>query len=279
MSTIHNIEARNLFDFSLLNKRLSVIYADLEYEKRGKNLYYYWIDKKSIRGVDVSIEGEFIEIRNTVMSNTDDYMLTNEIIRNIVDITRGQVFDEDGNYVNATCVFSQPLIAKLEEDHCSSLLMFLKEKEHEDVAIFGPKRVVHFGERMYELLYPISGNKRVLVDEMFNIALHVQYHLPAYEDGSLMQIGEGDDKKIIQLITNIESIIISKFDYILLKRKEGDPIIITNKVLNNILPGNWALIDEFTIITSVLDDIEWSKLIEKASKYDQTFILLNQINH
>ena len=268
MSIIHTIHPVIQLDFSVLNKYLSAHIKNIVYEKRGGNLFYYWLDKQSIRGVDVSIEKEeYIEIRNTLMSNTHDYFLTNEIIRAISMLTKGQVFDEEDNSVNADCTFNKHLIAELEKDHCKTV-HFLSENK-EDIAIFGPLRIVHFGKHTFSVLNPFANNPDKLTEEMFRISLHIQYNLPDYKDGSLMQIGEGESKKILQMITNLDNILISKFDFILLYNQGESPIALENIILNSILPEKWKLIDEFTFVATVLSDQEWTEFISNAIKYNQ----------
>ena len=44
--------------------------------------------------------------------------------------------------------------------------------------------------------------------------------------------------------------------------------MITNEILNTILPSNWTLIDEYTIVAPSINQSEWKKLLTHAKKYD-----------
>jgi hypothetical protein len=274
MSIIHTILPNDHFEFEPLNKRLSVEIENVVFEQRGEHLFYYWLDNLSVRGVDVSVEDEYIEIRNTLMSNRSDYLLTNEIIRAVADITDGLDFDEEENPVEPGCVYSNSFIDELVKDHCATV--YTLSEDHGDIAIYGPMKIVHFGNHLFNTLKPFAGDPERLTDEMIRIALHIQYHLPAFKDGSLMEIGVGDDRKVMQIITNTESTIISKFDYVILSQQGETPIVLPNKILNGILPEKWKLIDEYTIVAEKLSEQEWAEFISVSLIHNQAGTILKE---
>jgi hypothetical protein len=270
MSIIHTIRKGKPLDISTLNDRLCRVNLDITHEKRGDTTNYYWIRNKSLRGVDVSLEGKIVEVRNTVMSNEFDYRLTNELIHIILDLTGGKLYDEDNERLRNTLVFTEDRIREQENTDCKTLLLILPHQG--PITIFGPQRNVYFGSRLCSDLIKYANEPDRLKQEMFNIALRVQYHLPAYESASLMQLGRDDNRKILQVLSNSSNILIKKYDYLLIYR-EDNPIIITHEDFNGILPTSWELVDEFQVIAPVCREREWIELVERASGFDQIDLL------
>lgn len=266
MSTIHNIKPKQTFAFSELNKKISEFPFHVKYDKRGDFTFYYWVPEKSTRGVDVSIEGDIIEIRNTVLSNVDDYELTNYLTREIISLTHGRVYNEDEEEVVSDPVFSSDKIKQLELDECN-LLTYYAEKDQE-FTVFGPVREVHIGKRIINELRQ-EGESGIVNLQLLDLILEVNYNLPDYEEGIVM---EGKDPKsgkwkYMKVITNTVDLIIGKYDAVLFT--DGEKVfMISNELLNTILPGEWELVDEYTIIAPILEERSWLKLLEAARALD-----------
>lgn len=264
MSVIHNIINKKPLDILILDKLVSTI-EGAKFEDRGGGVFYFWIDGKSTRGLDITIEQGYIEVRNTVLSNRHDYDLSNKIVAQILTLTDGIILDEDEEQISNLPIFDNYKIAKLEINDSETIQVL--SKEHEDIAIFGPIRKVHFGKRLYEQFKGLKGEQ--LKDKMFELILTVNYRIPNFEYGNIMQVGNSEeDKKIMKLLTNETDCIIDKYDYILLKSSEEQPIIITNEILNSMLPSNWQLVDEFTIVAPITDKGQWNRLLINAKKFD-----------
>lgn len=265
MSVIHNILTKKPLDLSRLNDFVSSI-DNAVVEDRGEGTYYFWIEGKSTRGFDITIDGDVIEIRNTILSNRHDYELTNQVVEKIINLTDGLILDEDEEQVSNLPVFDDTRISEAEIHDCETIQLL--SKEHEDIAIYGPIRKVHFGKRLHEDFKNLKGEK--LRDKMFDIILSVNYQIPDFEYGNIMQVGNNeDDKKIMKLLTNKTDYIIDKYDYILLNTSDEKPIMITNEILNKMLPSNWTLVDEFTVVAPMTSEAEWEKLLNTAKQYDQ----------
>ncbi len=266
MSVIHNIINRRPFDISRLDKFVSTI-DGATYEDRGEGVFYFWIEGKSTRGFDITIEQGYIEVRNTILSNKHDYYLTNKIVAEILSLTEGIVIDEDEKQVSNFPLFDNNKIAEMEIHDCKTIHVL--SKEHEDIAIYGPVRIVHFGKRLHEQFKDLKDEQ--LKDQMFDTILNVNYKLPNFEYGNIIQVGNSeDDKKTMKLLTNKTDYIIDKYDYILIDTdgEEQPPIMITNDILNTMLPSNWELVDEYTVVAPMADETEWNKLLTNAKKFD-----------
>jgi len=269
MSIIHKIFGKRPLEFSRLNSFVSTIDGTM-IEQRGEECFYYWLDKRSTRGFNVTIEQDFIEVRNTILSNQADYELTNKIINKILIETDGFVIGEDEELITTFPIFDEQKIYETEIQDCEVLQLLTKKY---DYAIFGPIREVNFGKCTHKNFELLSREK--LKDEMFNLILKVNYQIPNFEAGTIMRVTnpDNDEKKIMKLLTNSVDCIVGKYDNILLYRPNA-PIMITNEILNKFLPSGWTLVDEYTIVAPIIEQSEWKKLLSKTEKYN----LLNNYN-
>jgi hypothetical protein len=264
MSIIHYIINKKPLNILKLNKFVSTI-EGARCKDNGDGVFYFWIEGKSTRGFDLTLEQGHIEIRNTVLSNRHDYELTNKIIDEILYLTDGIIIDEDEEQVSNLPVFDNPKIAKFELSDCE--IIHALSSENDDIAIYGPNRKVHFGKRLHHQFNKFKGED--LKNKMFDVILTVNYLIPNFEYGNIIQVGDSEeDNKIIKLLTNETNYIIDKYDYIMFNTSEEKPIIITNEILNTILPSNWELVDEFTIVAPITNSIEWNKLLTNAEKFN-----------
>ncbi|PKP46739.1 MAG: hypothetical protein CVT95_06605 [Bacteroidetes bacterium HGW-Bacteroidetes-12] len=264
MSVIHNIIYKRPLEISRLDKFISTI-EGATYEDRGEGIFYFWIDKKSTRGFDITLEQGYIEIRNTILSNKYDYGLTNKIVAEILALTDGIIYDEDEKQVSNLPIFDNEKIIKTEIHDCENIQVLFKVQE--DITIYGPIRKVYFGKRIHEQFKEFKGVQ--LKEKMFDLILTVNYRIPNFEYGNIMKVGNSEeDKKIMKLLANNTDCIIDKYDYILLDTLAKQPLIITNEILNSMLPSNWQLVDEFTIVAPITDKSEWKKLLTNAKKFD-----------
>lgn len=264
MSITHNIINKRPLDFSKLNNFVSTI-DGAKIREQGQGTFYYWIDGKSTRGVDITLETDCIEIRNTALSNRFDYELTNKIVTEILALTDGIIFNEEDIEIQNLPIFDNDTIIEKEIRDCE--VVRILSKEHE-ITIYGPVREVYFGKRLYEKLSDLEGE--YLRNLMINLILTVNYQLPDFDSPNIMLVSnrENDDeqKKMI-VLSNESDYIFGRYDNILL-HTDGDPIMITNEILNTMLPQCWMLVDEYTVIAPIIDQNEWEKLLANAKRFD-----------
>lgn len=284
MSFSHYIKTNAPLDFILLQKIIKRTLGDVKYEQRAENLCYFWINQNSTRGVDVSIEDEnWVEIRNTSLSNGADYNLTNELVTSICNLYKGELYKENEYYnedetdSEEFIVIQQPIFPqdqwheKLVQD--TSTLRIMISQLQLNMTLFGPIRKTHFGVHFINSFQEKTNEE--LAEIMANYCLNVNYNLPDYEYGNVMEAGEGEQTKILKILTNEANCIIDKYDYLLLSKSEDQIIAITNDDLNSILPESWERVDEYTIVAPILADTDFQNLIAKAEKYNKIKELVN----
>jgi len=264
MSVLHKILGKRPLELANL-RTFALNIEGIRCVDRGEKTLYFWDDGKSVRGFDISHEENYIEVRNTVLSNRFDYELTNKIVTEILTLTDGIVFNEEDVEVKKSPLFDNDTIIEKEIRDCEMVRMLSKEYE---TTILGPIRKVYFGERMYKEL--ISLNGKDLRNTMFDLVLTVNYRLPDYDSPNIMLVNnrendEGQKKMIV--LSNEVNCIFGRHDNILLYT-EDNPIMITNEILNTMLPLDWTLVDEYTIIAPMIGQKEWEKFLANAKKFD-----------
>jgi hypothetical protein len=279
MSVFHYIKTKDPIDFTILQKIIEHTLADVLYEQRSDILCYFWIDGASTRGVDVSVEDEgWIELRNTGFSSKEDYMLTNELANNIYNLYDGQLYinnddyDEENDDASLEYIPKEHPIFTTEDmesiplkdtEVVSAMIMQLQQT----ITLFGPIRKVHFGPELLEKLS--NKSNEALTTTLHQIILHINYQIPNYEYGNVLETGEDEDKKTLKLLVNLSDCIIDKYDYILFQKDNNKIIAITNDTLNTILPISWKRVDEYTIVAPILPENEFENLVAQAEKLNQ----------
>lgn len=277
MSVFHYIENKQNFDFEKLQNQIRQEVTAVLFEQRSDDLSYFWIDKTSTRGVDVSFENGLIELRNTGMSNDADYHLTNSLAKIICSLFQGTLYEEyegdddiDDDSLRLVPlelpVFSEEKIKKIQLEDTNILRVIITQQQL-PIAVFGPIRKTHFGTSFMEGLK--SKTLEELKTIMHLVIINGNYNIPNYEYGNIMEMGEGENKKIVKLLTNKENCIIDKYDYLLIANDQEKLIAITNDTLNTILPESWKRVDEYTIVAPIIPDSEFQKLVIKAEALNQ----------
>ena len=128
MSIIHKILPVSGFEISDLNDFATTI-ENAKYKVKNDDTTYYWIDGKSNRGVDISLEDGLIEIRNTILSNLHDYELTNKLVEQIRLLCDGILFNEDNANIESFPLFESERINETEISDCEVIQIMIRERQ------------------------------------------------------------------------------------------------------------------------------------------------------
>lgn len=277
MSKTHYIQTNLEFSIDSFIQHIAEEIEHVEYQKRADNLCYLWFTETSTRGVDISIEeNELIEIRNTVMSNNADYILTNIIADAICNVYEGTLLTIDDDYeynddeldddvlklmAKELPVYTDEYIEKVVHDDTKTLKAFINSQKT-TMTVFGPIRKTHFGVDFMNSFQNKSIEELTAI--MHEYIQVVNYNVPNYSYGNVIATGEGENQKTLKLITNEVDCIIDKYDYILFQIDEETIYAITNNDLNTILPKQWKRVDEYTIVAPKLNRVEWKNLLQRV---------------
>lgn len=286
MSIIHYIKINKEVDFESLEKEIKKRLGDVECEQRGDDIFYFWLPEKSTRGVDFTFETEsWIEIRNTIASNQADYLLTNHLAEVFCQLFDGKLYKDNDDFEedfdapedqfieDSFPVFEQKKVENTILEDCK-LIRVLINNGQAPITIFGPIRKVHFGDTLMKKWE--ERTPEALAIEMEQMILTINYQLPEYEYGNIMELSRDENnKKIIKLLTN-NACVIDKYDYIILNKPNADDAekiedftFITNDDLLEILPETWKQLDEYQILAPELTMEEFEILKQKALSYNR----------
>jgi hypothetical protein len=265
VSVIHNIIPKFPVKITAFHKQLKDTTENLQFRKK-ESTYYYWIDGKSTRGVDVTFEKKSIEIRNTILSNEADFELTNKIARNLLIHSDGIIINEENEICSSNILFTQEKMDKNKQTTYNLLMLLLARGE--EVTIFGPNFGIVFDNSLYEHLK----KSEEPLNEVFDIILWSQYHLPDYEFATVMKAENPDNEEefyYYQIISNEENRLIAAFDYVLLVADNSDEnILITYDTLCKIHPPQWILRHDKIFVAPKLNDLDWDDLLKIAAQYN-----------
>jgi len=274
MSVSYKVKANQGYLTIDLKKQIKSLfkgYKNLKIEKVDDNSTYFYLYGMSTRGVNISVEDNGFRIRNTVLSNRIDLLLSFKLLCFLSIFTGSKIYDENDEIVQEDYFLNLDDLDKKFESDVNSVLILI-ENTKQTMEFPGPTRSVYIGDNLIKKLRDSRNNINIISKEIENIFLKVLYGLPDYIVGSLMSvesIKEGEMIKL-KLVSKDDNRIIQNYDYIFLEvEKEGDKIImLDNKSIRKILPDSWELADECTIIAPKLTSNEWENFKNISLKYN-----------
>lgn len=266
MSILHKIIFNKNIDHSILIEYIQKN-EFIKLELRRDETLYFWWDNESTKGFDITFNDDYIEIRNTVLSNEFDFDLTNLIVSKIIEITNGVIFDETNKPV-ALPIFNKETIKKIELNDAKTISLF---SEKETFTIFGPIRKIHFGKRLHQKFKNLSNE--ALKNSYHQLIKTINFDYSKYEYGIFISLNE--DEKRLKLLTNNTNVLIDQYDFIGFLLNNEEQVVITHDDLISILPVSWKLLDEYTIVAPILSEKEWRELLVNAKQLDISDTLMD----
>ncbi|SDW79851.1 hypothetical protein [Aequorivita viscosa] len=262
MSKLYYAIPKKMFDTNIFLRNVSK-WDGVNHEKRGENTIYLWLENESTRGIDVTDEGDKIEIRTTVLSNHHDYQLANWAAEALWEEFGCSFQDEDDNHLKPPEIIDLSKTASMMEfDYNTTKILALNVNELE---IFGPHRQVYIGK---DLISKIESFEDDATEQLELAIRHIQYDIPR-PAGNYMQIDTPTGPKTVNTLWLDKRQIITKYDYLAINLNDDRLILITNDDLKTIMPQKWQLLDEYTIDAEPLNNDEIKVLLEKALPMDR----------
>lgn len=267
MSLKNYVRYKRGFNHSELLKLIkkSLPNNDIKLIAYNQNECLIYADKISAKGVNLNIDypAKTYEIENTIMSNVVDYKISNALAHALCFLNKEkEVKDEEGNIVSYAPLIS-PLMAESIQKRDAQLMKEMADLENW-ITVYGPVRKVHIGKSLSKEIQSIS-DENELAQYFEKLILKVNYQIPNYEYGNILESdSETKGKRIIKLLTNKVNCLIDKYDYIMIDSAEEKPIMITNNILNTILPKEYDLLDAHTIVAPIISLESWQELKEKS---------------
>lgn len=266
MSLKHYIIPKQSYDLESFFQLISKI-DDIRHEYRGNQIHYLWAEGRSTRGMDFSVEGDRIEIRNTVFSNEGDYFVTNILVKLFREIYKCKVVDGGNRKVKSDLVISnEQATNQIYEDY--STIKAMHEIDGGTIGLQGPYRTPELGKKVFSNL--LNLNDSDAIRQLEKLIRSINYDYNDFQSGNILEYYDDetpDDRKIMKLLTNEQNFFLSKYDYLIINENDN-PIVFTNENLNTILPIQWTLLDDYNITAPILPEKDWKEFIERARKFN-----------
>ncbi|WP_100615378.1 hypothetical protein [Confluentibacter citreus] len=259
--TARTIDANDLYAF--LQGRIE----QLQGEQKSEDGFYFYQDISSVRGIDFWKEAYGYELRTTILSNQADRNIGRWILNYFVNFVPDSTYFLEGEPVKSQHIAS--LIEKRTFGEDAILIKTLVEHDASTMTLFGPKGEFYIGPSVF---LKIESDKEGWQERLQALILKVQYELPLSESDTVLESG-GESRKILKLVNREVNYILKKYDYLIFTKDDtisdyGNMIFITNEVLNQHLPNNWLLIDEYTIVAPALSNEQYESLVRNLLEYD-----------
>jgi len=277
MSRNHYIIPKQQYDLNEFFELVTKI-EDVRYSDRGNDSYYFWLDGKSTRGMDFSIDGDRIEIRNTNFSNEGDYFVTNILVKLFQDVYKCKIIDENGKRIKKKLLFAnEEATQNIYDDYAA--LKAMHEIEEGVITLFCPHRRVHLGRTVFKKLADLEEGDAIA--ELEKLIIEINYSYPEYSYGNMMSWESDDGEKIIEkikLLTNTSHFILDQYDYLIFDHpiNQERQVVITNDQLNTILPAQWKLLDDYTVLAPPLPEKDWFTFRLEAAEMDLFDAVFNE---
>jgi hypothetical protein len=269
LSTVYRIKTNKKIVLKDIFDYLSNEFPNLSAEEREKDYVFFYLNGMSTRGVDVSLENYGLEIRNTVMSNKADIMLTFRIIMYLITVTESLAFDEDDNKILPGYFIDKKIIENNFKNDLRTIFLII-ENMKKTIEFPGPTRSVFIGNNIFYANSDYKENIDFIAEGIEDLFLKVLYRLPGYREGALLGADSNEEDKMIKLkiLTSDDDYIIQDYDYIIIGNDEEmkkDGVIMLNiEKIRIILPETWEIIDECTIVAPRLTFSDWRIFKEKC---------------
>lgn len=257
ITTSQRIDIKELID-KLRDKRIAAYAIDRH------PTYQIFEDGFSTRGVDITEEDNGYEIRMMVLANSHDYLLCNQIAFILCNNLNGTLTNEEGNEKFIGTLFYDLDISNKMQSDIETTFALLKEGHNID--IFGPVREFSFGERTRRKALALQGDKHAIAYKLSKMILACQYPPENFIPFSnlLKVTGKDEEEYYVQVLTNSKDKVVEKVKEYAIISGNNEKIYLKPEELISILPEEWELIDEYTILASKLGEEKWDKFINDA---------------
>lgn len=248
--------------------------ADLISELRQKRIAAYANDRSptyqifeegySTRGVEITEENDGYEIRMTVLANSNDYLLCNQIAFILCNNLSGTLTDEEGNekYIG-TLFYDLDISDKIHSDVKTTFALL---REGHNIDIFGPIREFSFGERTRKKALALQGDKHAIAYKLSKMILACQYPPENFiRFSNLLKVTDQEGEEYyVQVLTNSRDMVIEKVKEYAVASDTEEKLFLKPEQLISILPDEWELLDDYTILANQLKEEKWKKFVDDA---------------
>jgi hypothetical protein len=233
------------------------------------NTYLIFLPEFSTKGVELTEANNNYKIQMSFLANVYDFKLCNYIAHLLCKKYNGTLTDEDGNRRRIGKLFNEKKM--LEYINKDLEVVFEMLKKGKDIEIIGPVRPFNIGKRTREKMLSIENEKnsyyKSLLMEKF--MLNCQYPPSLFKPFHDIVGNSTGNKKasFAQILSNKLDMVIEKTEKYYISGPLGNiSIELTKEDLFTILPEEWELIDEYTILAKRLTEENWLNFVSEANQ-------------
>jgi len=258
----HKLKTKDLIDY-LYHKKQEVDYI------RKDKAHIFYKHGFSARGLELTETKNGFELKLKFLSNTFDYNLCNNIAPYICKYLDGTLTNEEGKQKKLSKLLKEKKIFELIVKDVEVVFEALKKEK--EVEIYGPVRPFIIGKRIRPEILLLSNEKykQEKADKLFSFILNSQYPPANFKPFHDMMEDSIHDVKVYygQIISNNHDVVIEKVKKYFISELQGDiSICLSIKDIISILPEEWKLLDDYTILACKLPDNRWNTFVEAAKK-------------
>jgi hypothetical protein len=259
IATKERIHVEDLLE-QLRSKRILACY------KGESPTYLIFEDGYSTRGVEITEEKYGYEIRMMVLASANDYLLCNEIVFIICDSLKGILTDEDGKERYIGKLFYDLNISQKMKSDIEATFALLKHGENIDIP--GPVREFSFGPITRQKALALTGDQHAVAYKLSKMIQACQYPPENFIPFSnLIRVKDKDGSEyFIQVLTNSKDTVVEKVKLYGVPSGTGESYFLKIDQLISIMPDEWVLVDDFTILAKQLEDKNWRTFVEQAKE-------------
>ncbi len=256
----------NIFD---LISKLHDKQQDVDFIKIDNNSYIIFLPEYSTRGVEVTEANNIYTIKMNFLANSFDYTLCNFIAHILCKKLDGVLTNEEGKRSRIGKLFNEKKMFEFINKEVETVLDVLKRGKN--IEITGPIRPFCIGKRIRNKVLLIEKEK-YRYERAFKLSkfiLDCQYPPLNFKPYYDMMENMVNDKKTYyaQVISNKYDIVIEKVNKYFISELQGNLSIgLTLENIVSIMPQEWVLLDEYTILAKKLSEERWLSFVNDARK-------------
>jgi hypothetical protein len=236
---------------------------------RKNNTYIIFKPEYSNRGVELSEVNDRHVIKMNFLANTYDYNLCNYMAHIICKKFDGILIDEEGKRRRIGKLFNEKKINEFIYNETNNLFDLLSKGE--EIEIKGVVRPFTIGKRTRDKILLLNKDqyKYEKALKLAELILDCQYPPSLFIPFCDMMENMVNNEKVYlaQVISNRQNMVIEKVRKYFISEQYGDVgIELTIDDIISVMPQEWVLLDDYTILAKKLPEESWAKFVLDAKK-------------
>jgi hypothetical protein len=236
---------------------------------RKNNAYNIFKPNFSTRGVELSEVNDRYMLKMNFLASVDDYILCNYMAHIICKKFDGILVDEEGKRRRIGKLFNEMKMNEYIKSEAEKLFTLLKNGN--EIEIVGTVRPFSIGKRTRDKVLLLKKEKYEYEKalKLTELILACQYPPPMFIPYCDMMENMVNNEKVYfaQVLSNKHNVVIEKVRKYFISEIYGNiSIELTIENIIKIMPPEWELLDECTVLAKKLPQDKWNNFVEAAKQ-------------